>query len=239
MRDVGLGVKFGLAIHPTLDLAGFQRIDDGGKADKEVVFCFFRINAAFQLFGEIGESGFKGLFGASGDFVSHEDADARHGLPCAVQRQQSADFEEAGSDVHGLGSESPLFETVEDFSLGGAVVDDENFGVGFVHVVGFGGFRWFRNGLEKEKGLVDGNAAAAFDTAKTKRRPKGRNGGECLGWRRAAGCFSVVGGFIGLPFLCPFAGASCSVGLRGRLLGRGGRGACLVVLFLCPLLGGL
>ena len=119
-----------------LDLTGFQRIDDDRKADKEVVFCLFRVNAVFQPLGEIGEAGFEGLFCASGDFVSHEDANGRHGLPCVVQRQQSADFEEAGSGVHGFGSESPLFEAVKDFSLGALLSMMKNSGSGLFMSVG-------------------------------------------------------------------------------------------------------
>ncbi len=130
MGDVSLGVELVLAIDPTLDFAGADRLDDGCDAVEEVVFLLFGLDAVVEFAGNPRQSFVKRLAGAPRHLVAHQDADAVDLLPLVAQRQQRADLEVAGGDVDGAGELAPVAQVAGGLPVFVAVVDDEQLAAG-------------------------------------------------------------------------------------------------------------
>ena len=93
VSDVGLGVELVLSVHPALNLARADRLDDCGNPVKEVVLLLRGFDAVIEPTGHACEAFIESLLRTARNLVAHEQPNAIHLLPFAFEIKQCADLE--------------------------------------------------------------------------------------------------------------------------------------------------
>ena len=126
MGDVGLGVELVLVVDATLDLAGFQSLQQSRNSMQKRVGGLVGFDTAIEILnGPVTDSIQHGLSSSLGHLRSHQDANLLQGLPFAIEGEERADLEKTGGYVKALGNACPFFKVAEPGPAGDAVVDNE------------------------------------------------------------------------------------------------------------------
>ena len=92
-------MKLLLDVHPALNLAAGNGLNDLGYPSQKIILLLFALNAVVQQLTNTRKALSQCKVCALGDFVTHQDADLIELLPLAIQSQQGTDFKITSGNV--------------------------------------------------------------------------------------------------------------------------------------------
>jgi hypothetical protein len=118
-------VELFLPVHTGLNLTGTDGLYNSGHAGEEVILFLGGFDTVVEPARNLSQSFLKGLFGALGHLVAHQDAQLVQFLPLPIESQECSNLKIPGGDIECASNVCPVMKIMSNFPIIVTVINNE------------------------------------------------------------------------------------------------------------------